>query len=91
MQDGMETDKRPARGERRDVSLRAFALRKDGSSVDVTLLDLSYDGCLLGSSETFAIGERLRLLVRRRGIIDAQVRWLDGGKVGVRFEEDMAA
>jgi hypothetical protein len=87
----VKTNAQRARSNRREVSFRAFALRADGTSLDVTVLDLSYDGCLLGSEEAFEVGERLRLLVRRRGAIDAKVCWLDGGKVGVRFTEDMAA
>jgi hypothetical protein len=91
MQDKLQANAQRPRGTRQQVSFRAFALRADGTSVDVSLRDLSYDGCLLSSEESFEVGERLRLLVRRRGAIDAQVCWLDGEKIGLRFAEGMAA
>lgn len=91
MQPHIQADTPQNRDKRRDVDLRAFALRQDGTSFDVTLLDISYDGCLLSSDEPFEMGERLRLIVRRRGVIDAQVRWIDSGKVGVRFASDLPA
>ena len=91
MPDKLQVDGARQRDRRREVSLQAFALRSDGSSVDVILLDLSYDGCLLAADETFEVGERLRLLVRRRGVVNAKVRWSDGGKAGLQFADDLAA
>lgn len=91
MPDRSHADGTHQRGSRREVSLRAFALRSDGSSVDVTLVDLSYEGCLLATEANFDVGERLQLLVRRRGIVNAEVRWSEGGKAGVRFADDLAA
>lgn len=91
MRDQMQTDVQGARAERREVKFRAFARRADGTSVNVTLLNLSYEGCLLASEEAFEIGESLRLMVTRRGVVDAHVRWIGGGKLGVRFADNMAA
>ena len=65
--------------------MRAFARRTDGSTVDITLLNLSYDGCRVRSEGPFEIGERLSLMVSRRGIIDAEVRWFGDGLAGLRF------
>ena len=79
------------RSSRRQVSLPAFAMRTDGSTVNVVLLDLSYDGSLIASEEPFEVGERLRLIVRRRGIVDAHVCWAKDGKAGVRFAHQLAA
>lgn len=59
-----------------------FARRADGTSVNGGLLNLSLEGCLLASEETFEIGESLRLMVARRGVLNAHVRWFGGGKVG---------
>lgn len=91
MQDQLQTGAQPDRAERREVNFRAFAVRADGTSIEVNLVNISYDGCLLDSAEAFEIGERLRLLVRRRGVIEAQVCWFGSGKVGVRFADGMAA
>ena len=61
----------------------------NGTSVDVRLGNMSYDGCLLSSDHSFAIGEKVRLVLPRMGEIRAQVRWtLAGGKAGARFVLD---
>lgn len=87
MQDDIGPKAPRAREQRREVDLQAFALRAAGSCIDITLLDLSYDGCLFRSEEMFEIAERLRLIIRRRGVIDAQLRWFGSGKAGVRFAQ----
>ena len=86
-----ECEVQPARAERRPVSMRAFARRVDGSTVDVKLLNLSYDGCRVRSEGPFEIGERLSLMVSRRGIIEAEVRWFGDGMAGLRFAVDEAS
>ena len=91
MRDQIPTEALGARAERREVRLRAFARRADGASADVTLLNLSYEGCLLASEEDFEVGENLRLMVTGRGVVDAHVCWIGGGKLGVRFADTMAA
>ena len=77
------------RKDRHEVELAALAFRADGTSVDVRLGNMSYDGCLLSSDHSFAIGEKVRLVLPRMGEIRAQVRWtLAGGKAGARFVLD---
>jgi hypothetical protein len=71
---------------RRPVSLRGFASRADGSVVEVTLTDLSYDGCAVECPANFTTGERLMLSVNRRGSLAATVRWVRPGKAGLAFE-----
>ena len=73
------------RRERRPVSMRGFALREDGSSHEILLLDLSYEGCGIQTSENLRRGERIKLSILRRGAIDAEVCWCKRGKAGLIF------
>lgn len=75
----------PRRNARRPVRLQADVLRSDGSSVEVDLLDLNYDGCGISTPVELEPGEALRLSVIGRGLIDAEVRWCKDGKAGLRF------
>jgi hypothetical protein len=77
-----------ARRERRPVSLRGFALREDGSTSEILLLDLSYEGCGIETPSKLAPGEVVKLSVLRRGAIEAKVRWCKGGKAGLVFESE---
>jgi hypothetical protein len=82
----MKTDETPAeRRERRPVSLRALAFRPDGSSTEICLLDLSYEGCGIETPVEFEAGEAIKLSVLRRGAIDAHVRWCKDGRAGLVF------
>jgi hypothetical protein len=65
--------------------MEAYALRPDGSTVRVDLLDLNYDGCGVATSVKFETGERLKISVTGLGLIEANVRWCEGGKAGLRF------
>ena len=73
------------RSERRAVRLNALVMRADGSTVDVSLLDLSYEGCGIDTPIEFAPGEAIKLSVPRRGGIDAHVRWYENGRAGLVF------
>jgi hypothetical protein len=78
------------RRERRPTSLSAYATRQDGSVVELTVVDLSADGCgVLCPCELHA-GERLNLAVLRRGTTGATVRWADGGRAGLSFGSPVA-
>lgn len=76
---------------RRPVSLRAFATRADGTVLDLTLTDLSYDGCAVDCAAGLVAGEQLELAVNRRGSIAATVRWAAAGKAGLAFAIDLQA
>jgi hypothetical protein len=76
-----------ARRERRPVTMRAFAERADGSSAEVLLLDLSYEGCGIETPVALAEGEELKLAVLRQGLIDARVCWYADGKAGLIFTD----
>lgn len=75
----------PSRRDRRAVALPSHATRLDGSIVDLTLLDLSYDGCGVDCRVPLTVGEVLSLSVHGRGVVNATVRWSRGGKAGLCF------
>jgi hypothetical protein len=75
----------PARRERRPVTLAATATREDGSLVEMTVVDLSYDGCGVICTDGLEAGERLNLSVLRRGATPVTVRWTDGARAGLSF------
>ena len=80
-----KADNSVVRIERRPVSLRGFAMREDGSAVEILLLDLSYDGCGVECPERLGVGEKLKLSVLQRGGIEAEVRWYRDGRAGLVF------
>lgn len=73
------------RAERKPVRLRGAAIRADNSSVEVVLLDLSYEGCGIETPLELFPGEKLKLSILCRGAIDARVRWYERGKAGLVF------
>lgn len=88
-QSAMNLDLQPVdRGERRQVRLRALAIREDGSTADILLLDLSYEGCGIETSADLRAGEPIKLSVLHRGVIDAHVRWFRDGRAGLTFEPE---
>jgi hypothetical protein len=88
----MKVDSAPAeRSERKAVSLRAFIVREDGSSFDVQVLDLSYEGCGIEADVALSPNEAVKLSVLRRGAIDCRVRWSGDGKAGLAFEPETPA
>ena len=78
-------------GERRQVSLRALAIRQDDSTAEIVLLDLSYEGCGIETAVDFRPGEAIKLSVLHRGVIDAHVRWCDKGRAGLTFAPEKDA
>jgi len=82
--DSKQVDRR----ERRQVSLPALAIREGGTTVEIVLLDLSYEGCGIETPIEFEAGEAIKLSVLGRGVIDAHVRWCENGRAGLTFEPD---
>jgi hypothetical protein len=81
-----ESSAAPApRRERRPVTLAAFATREDGALVEMTVVDLSYDGCGVICTNRLTAGERLSLSVLQRGSMPVTVRWADGARAGLSF------
>jgi hypothetical protein len=77
-----------ARRQRREVEMRAYAVRVDGEIVDLRVLDLTYDGCGIETDADWKTGEELKLSVLGCGAVKARVRWSRGRKAGLRFEVD---
>ena len=76
------------RRERRPVAMRGFALRDDGSTFEILLLDLSYEGCGIATPVALNAGEPLKLSVLQRAAIACQVRWCANGKAGLVFDPE---
>jgi PilZ domain-containing protein len=76
---------------RRLVSLEGYAVRPDGSTIDIRLLDLTYEGCGIETPVELRPGETVKLSVIGRGLIDAEVRWFKDGKAGLNFASDKSA
>ena len=68
-------------------------LRKDGRrGTDGLLIELSLDGCRISSVQAasrFALGDRLSLRLDGTSPIDAHVRWVREGAVGLRFDRPL--
>jgi hypothetical protein len=73
------------RGERRAVTLNAFASRPDGTAFELTIVDLSFDGCGVLCGEELRPGEPLALSMARRGVTPVVVRWYADGRAGLGF------
>ena len=73
------------REDRRDVRMPGFAAFADGSTVSITVLDLSYEGCAIACPVELSPGDPITLSVLRRGGIQAEVRWFKDGKAGLEF------
>lgn len=73
------------RRERRPVSMRGFALLADGSTHEILLLDLSYEGCGIAIPVAVEPGDLILLSILGRGAIEAEVRWHADGKAGLVF------
>lgn len=72
------------RADRRDVSLRGFALSAT-RDCDIRVADVSYTGCKFTADEAFDAGEIVELRIMKRGAIDAEIRWSADGRAGARF------
>jgi hypothetical protein len=68
------------------MDLAAYATHVDGSHSNVTIVDLSNDGCGIISTVDLSVGERIELSVMGRGKAGAVVRWVDGARAGVSFD-----
>ena len=70
---------------RRPVQLPALAVLAEGQTVELTVRDLSYDGCCVGTPIELVPGQLIKLSVLRRGEIEAEVRWCQNGLAGLAF------
>lgn len=94
---GLEFDPEPVETEQNDESQRAseriavdaeVKLRRVGRpNFNVTLRDLSLDGCKVDMVERPSIGEAVQLVFRGLATIEARVQWIDGFVAGLQFEK----
>ena len=73
---------------RQEADLGAVVLNSDGTRSLVSVSDMSYGGCQFISEAALRTADRIRLLVRSMGEIDAEIRWSAGGLTGVKFLQD---
>ncbi len=73
------------REERRAVSLSGWLIRDDGVTAPFHLHDLSYAGCRITTETRLDAGERIKLAVHQRGLVEAEVRWRRSGSAGLCF------
>ena len=76
------------RPRRHAVYLRGHAVLPDLRLVEIMVDDLSHDGCKIAVRLPLEAGDRIRLGVAQRAMIDAQVRWYANGKAGLVFEPE---
>ena len=76
------------RGERRPVELDGHAVLEDGNTFNITLVDLSYEGCGIKCPVELKPGAAIKLAIVRRGAISARVRWYHSGRAGLTFEAE---
>jgi PilZ domain len=76
------------RQERREVSLPAFAVLEDRSTISLTVHNLSYDGCKVATPIALDPGTDITLSVMHMGLLKAKVRWYLFGNAGLRFSSD---
>ena len=79
-----DQDSHPERPERKPVDLRGFALA-EGLDADITIADMSYEGCSVESNQPLKAGDKVELRIIGRGGTRAEVRWAKKGKAGVKF------
>jgi len=73
------------RAERRSVRMAGHVMLDGGITHEITVTDLSYEGCGIETAAPVAPGQALKLSVHNRGAIDAVVRWVRDGKAGLAF------
>ena len=79
----MQAALRPTRS---TVSFEADLTRACGNNEQVTVEDLSIDGCAVRG--WFLAGEQVVLKLPRLGTFAASVRWARGGRAGLRFDRN---
>jgi hypothetical protein len=66
----------------------AYAILENGTYADVRLLELSYEGCSIACAVELRPGDKIKLSVHGRGVIDAEVRRYSNGEAGIVFNPD---
>jgi hypothetical protein len=69
-------------------NLLATVLRDDGSSFSTYITRLWYDGCEMAPVEGVAVGERIKVVIRGMGSIEAHVLSAAEGMLSAHFIEE---
>jgi hypothetical protein len=81
------------RAHKRFAVCRPARLRKPGRRfADGLLIELSLDGCRLGNvaaAAGFALGDAVVLRIDGAAPLEARVRWLGEGTIGLRFDRPL--
>jgi len=87
--DDLDLDHGPRlREPRHHVDLPAVALLSDGTTLSVTVVNLSYDGCKIASPPALVPGVAITLSVLGLGKMPANVRWYADGFAGLSFRPE---
>jgi len=79
--DARERDRLPAHGQRCRVSYR-------GGDSEVEIVNLSGGGAMIAAAINPNIAERLHLHLGANGTVEAIVRWVKGGRMGLEFAHE---
>ena len=79
-------DPRAGRSERRPVRLHGFVALEDGSTHEIEVLDMSYEGCRIATSAPLTQEQPVTISVLRLGAIEGVVVWVRDGEAGLVFE-----
>lgn len=72
---------------RRSVALAGFGVLEDGTIFEISVLDLSYDGCKVETAEGLRPGTQLRVsILGLGGALNAAVQWCKDGRAGLHFK-----
>jgi hypothetical protein len=75
--------------DRKDV-LFAARLQDGDTDVGCEITNISFGGAQIRSRKTLARGKVVVLDIDPFGKFEVEVRWVDGGDVGVKFKDDPA-
>ena len=76
-----------ARSEPRDeVFHRARAMQGDGTTLSLTIVNVSPHGLMARCDAAVAAGERINVTLPVVGVARAEVRWSLGGRIGCRLD-----
>ena len=67
------------------MSLKGMGRWPDHTSATVLITDMSYDGCHIWTDHELSHGETVVFTIPTKGNIEGQMRWVRGGRAGVKF------
>ena len=85
---GQSNGGNPVRAQRRPVKFAGMAALGDGTTFEIAILDLSYDGCRITSPIALLPGIVVNISASGLGALTSQVRWYADGQAGLCFTPD---